>query len=385
VKISNFKKSYKVLHAPTSVGGNSGGLSEGLNRNGVYSRTACLQKNYFDFGSDFIIWSEKDGLLLREIKRCLFLIRVLFTYKVIHYNFGTTISNPTYYLKGNDSKLRGIFRRLYYRYLNALQLLELLVFKIFGKVLFITYQGDDARQGDFLKANYDINIATQVEKNYYSDISDAWKRKSIARISRYCQKIYAVNPDLLNVLPQSASFIAYTNILLDNWPYLPSKRDDKNPLIIIHAPSHRDVKGTGYIISTIERLRKDGFLLELILVEGVSNCDARELYKRCDIFIDQLFAGWYGGVAVEAMALGKPVLSYIRESDLKFIPLEMKNDLPIINVTAESLYLELIRICRLSTVQFSELSLRSRSYVEKWHDPITISKKIKCDYETFLS
>ena len=384
MKVPKYKYPYKVLHAPTSVGGNSQGLSEGLNKNGVFSRTVCLRNNYFNYPSDFILWSDSDGLFIREIKRLFLLIKTLFTYKVIHYNFGTTIASPTFYLRGGDSLLREIFRRIYYWYLDFLQLFELIVFNISGKILFITYQGDDARQGDFLKANFEINIAKQVDQNYYTEISDIWKRNSIARISRYCNKVYSVNPDLLNVLPSTAKFIAYTNIKLEDWPYTAPEIDEKIPLKIIHAPSHRDVKGTKYVESTIERLRSEGYHFELILVEGVSNQDARELYKKGDIFIDQLFAGWYGGVAVEAMALGKPVMTYIRESDLRFIPNEMRDDLPVISVTTETLYFELRRILELPRSQLIDLSRRSRFYVEKWHDPALIAKMIQADYESCL-
>jgi hypothetical protein len=41
-----------------------------------------------------------------------------------------------------------------------------------------------------------------------------------------------------------------------------------------------------------------------------------------------LFAGWYGGLAVELMALGKPVLAYIREEDLSFVDPQMRYELP---------------------------------------------------------
>lgn len=375
------KYSYKVLHTPTTVGGNSQGLSEGLNKNGIYSRTACLRNNYFNYPSDFTIWSESDGLFVRELKRLFFLLKVLCTYEVIHYNFGTTIATPTFYLQGDDDLIRKVFRKIYYQYLNILQLLELAVFKTFGKILFITYQGDDARQGDFLKTNFEINIAKHVDKSYYSVISDIWKRKSIARISRYCNQIYTVNPDLMHVLPSTTKFIAYSNIKLEDWGYVLPQVDEKKPLKIIHAPSQRDVKGTKYIESTVERLRNEGFLCELILIEGVSNQDAKEIYKMGDIFIDQLFAGWYGGVAVEAMALGKPVMAYIREGDLKFIPNKMRKDLPVINVTTDSLYFELRKILELPRSQLTDLSFKSRLYVERWHDPVLIAKIIQADYE----
>ena len=68
----------------------------------------------------------------------------------------------------------------------------------------------------------------------------------------------------------------------------------------------------------------------------LSNKEARKRYETADILIDQLLAGWYGGLAVELMALGKPVICYIREDDLKYIPKEMRDELPIIN--ANTLY-----------------------------------------------
>jgi hypothetical protein len=93
------------------------------------------------------------------------------------------------------------------------------------------------------------------------------------------------------------------------------------------------------------------------------------LYEGIDLLIDQLYAGWYGGVAVEIMALGKPVLCYLRESDLSYIPKGMKDDLPIINVNPTNLEKVLIDFLKLSFEQIHELGMRSRRYVDKWHDP----------------
>ena len=41
--------------------------------------------------------------------------------------------------------------------------------------------------------------------------------------------------------------------------------------------------------------------------------EARERYERADIVVDQLNAGWYGLFAIEAMALGKPVVTSLHE------------------------------------------------------------------------
>lgn len=86
--------------------------------------------------------------------------------------------------------------------------------------------------------------------------------------------------------------------------------------IVIHAPSHRGAKGTAHILEAVDRLKAEGVAFEFVLVEKLSNTEARKLYERADLVVDQLLAGWYGGFAVEAMALGKPVICYLRDSDL---------------------------------------------------------------------
>ena len=69
-----------------------------------------------------------------------------------------------------------------------------------------------------------------------------------------------------------------------------------------------------------------------------------DAYQSIDVLIDQIYGGWYGGLAVEAMALGKPVLGYIREDDLKFIPPEMAENLPIVKTCPETLQENLISL-----------------------------------------
>ena len=90
-------------------------------------------------------------------------------------------------------------------------------------------------------------------------------------------------------------------------------------LIFAHAPSHRGAKGTAFVLAAAEQLRTEGYRFELELIEGLARDKAIERYAACDVVIDQLLAGWYGGLGVEAMALGKPVVAYIREGDLDYL------------------------------------------------------------------
>ena len=53
--------------------------------------------------------------------------------------------------------------------------------------------------------------------------------------------------------------------------------------------------------------------VDLEIVEGLHHDEALERYARADIVVDQLNAGWYGVFAIEAMALGKPVVTYLHD------------------------------------------------------------------------
>jgi len=378
------KTQYKVIHAPTTVGGNPQGLSKALNRLGVLSHSLTLTQNYFNYSSDYVVFADKDGLFVKEIKKIFCILWVAVKYDIIHYNFGTTIATPcSKYNPNKKNYLLKILRLIYAYYTNFLQLVELKLYRFLGKQLFITYQGDDARQGDYSLAHFKFNIASQVDSSYYYKESDEFKRKSIQVISQYCYQIYAVNPDLLHVLPKEAKFLPYSHILLDEWTPHYTQLENLS-LRIGHAPSHRKAKGTEIILNALNALKTQGYDFELVLVEGMSNTDAKKAYETIDVLVDQLFAGWYGGLAVEAMALGKPVVVYIRDEDLKFIPREMAEDLPFIPANPENIEQKLREVLEMPRQDLLTLAQKSRAYVEKWHDPLKIADEIKKDYESSI-
>lgn len=372
----------RVVHVPNSVGGNPQGLSKQLRHLGVDSEVWALTGNPFGYQADRILWAADDGLLRREWKRLKAIWTVARSFDVIHFNFGTTLSEPLPLRRDIDigflRKLKTLVNALYRRVLFHI---ELGLYRLYGRVMFIHYQGDDARQGDVSLARFRYSIAQQVGEGYYCRSSDAFKRTMIKAMAQVCAKVYSVNPDLLHVLRPDASFIPYCHIQLDEW--LPQFVDptESLPLRIGHAPSHRGVKGTDLILSALSNLRTEGNVFELDLIEGVSQEEARKRYARVDVVVDQLYAGWYGGVAVEAMALGKPVLVYLREDDLKYVPEQMQRDLPFIQVTPDTIEDGLRRVLRMSRADLRDLAVRSRAYVERWHNPAAIAAHIFQDYQ----
>ena len=373
----------RVLHCPTVVGGNPSQISRVQNELGLDSCLITLKRNSFDYGVDKILLQERDNLLKVELKRIFAILTIYWKFHIVHYNFGTSFASPLYPEKPGDRFFRRFFRKVYSLYTWTLQYLELCLVKGLGKPIFVHYQGDDARQGAYSLDEFKYSIASQVDHHYYNKSSDSFKRKCIERMSRFADGIYALNPDLLHVLPKGSKFIPYSHLDLSKWLPLYTQNSTR-PLRIGHAPSHRKAKGTDLILNALESLRKEGFEFDLILVEGVSHEEACRQYKFIDVLVDQLFAGWYGGLAVEAMALGKPVLVYIREDDLHFIPSEMREELPFIRVTPDNIKEGLKKVLGMPREELLSVAKASRAFVEKWHDPVRIVSEIKGDYTNAL-
>lgn len=373
----------KVLHLPSTVGGNPQGLSRHLGLLGVQSQTWSYDQNYLSYPADKVLFKKGDKVIVREIKR-LWALRYVFMVDIVFFNFGGTLYTPFVVA---DSRSRSRFGKtllkLYQQYVFFMQMVELALLHLLRRIVFIQYQGDDARQGDYCLANFEISIAHEIEPDYYTPQSDSLKRQQIQLLTGMAVKTYALNPDLLHVLPRGAEFLPYSHISLSEWMPAYTQLQDR-PLRIGHAPTHRTVKGSDLIVNAVENLKKEGYQFEFILIEGISNQEAKDIYVSIDVLVDQLFAGWYGGVAVEAMALGKPVLAYIREDDLYFIPEKMRDDLPVIKISPDTIEAGLRYVLEMPRADLLSLAKRSRAYVERWHDPGAIANRIKNDIETVI-
>ena len=112
----------------------------------------------------------------------------------------------------------------------------------------------------------------------------------------------------------------------------PSPPTDRARPVILHAPSSRRRKGTEEVIAACAGLDAD-----LLLVEGLHHDEAFERYREADIVVDQLNAGWYGLFAIECMALGKPVVTFLHDEAVARTEAELGTRVPIVSATKESL------------------------------------------------
>ena len=374
---------FRILHCPMNVGNNPYSLAQAERALGWDSHALVYERHYMRFPIDEVILTPGDNRLMRELKRWRLLWRALRRFDLIHFNFGQAILP----MQGGDrrGKYPGPAYRVYDWYVRLVYARDLQLLRRAGKGIVVTYQGDDARQGDFCRAHFDISIAHAVGPDYYSPEGDARKRRNIATFGRYADRIYALNPDLLYVLPPHARFMPYAILDPDAWtPRYP--RPDAPRLHVVHAPTHKVAKGTRHILEAVARLRQQDHLdFEFTLVENTSNAEARRVYERADLLVDQLLAGWYGGLSVELMALGKPAICYLRAEDLKFIPDAMRAAMPVISATPQSIYAVLKEYLTDRRHALPTVGRRARAYVERWHHPRKIAEMLIQDYADILA
>jgi hypothetical protein len=139
-------------------------------------------------------------------------------------------------------------------------------------------------------------------------------------------------------------------------------RDRRRP-VIVHAPSSRRRKGTEHVLRACE-----GLDVDLRIVEGVRHDEALALYRDADIVVDQLNAGWYGLLAIECLALGKPVVTYLHDEGRRLTEAAYGLEVPLVGVSTESLRTRLAGLVEAGPAEWRRLGEASRAYAERVHD-----------------
>jgi hypothetical protein len=342
-----------------------------MNEIGIDSVSFTLESGRYDYGSDIRWGRDGESRFRREILRFKS-TKFLFNYDTYCYNGGRTIFSPIPF-SDNVSSVKNIAIKSYNLFLRLVQSLELKILKIRGCLIILIYQGDDARQGDFLRKNREISHVHDVDSIYFSSKNDSLKRKQIKFLDGYCDLVYALNPDLLQVLTSKAHFLPYAVTIPNSPDDYPDMRLNETT-VIGHAPTHRGAKGTKYVISAVNSLQKRGFKIDLKLIENLTHSQAISEYQSVDFIVDQLLSGWYGAFAVESMLMSKPVICYISNDDLQVVPVRMAAELPIINANKHNLESVIEQLLMLSPEEKITLGEKHRRYALDWHSPKNVAE-----------
>jgi glycosyltransferase involved in cell wall biosynthesis len=124
----------------------------------------------------------------------------------------------------------------------------------------------------------------------------------------------------------------------------------------------RGRKGTEHVVAACSKLG-----VELEIVEGLDHREAFERYRHADVIVDQLNARWYGVFAIEAMALGKPVVTFLHEEAVRRTEEAFGVQVPIVSATKETLA-DVLRPLIESPAERQRVGAASRAYAEEVHD-----------------
>lgn len=338
-------KTLHVLHGMVEVAGQNSYAVKGLKEIGVDAQCVVYEEHPFRYPYDqslHIDKTKRSKLPLYAARLLGFLFRSLRRYNVFHFHFGRSILNNV----------------------------DLWLYRLTKKRVFFEFHGSDLR--DYRQ------FATLTGLPYDAgEETDPKLHRRNARIARAATGIIIHDDELFRYLPEERQDVYVVPLRLNVDAFdmaVPQKSSDR--IRVVHAPSKRAVKGTEFVLNAFERLRGKYDNVDFVLVEGKSQEEAIQIYKTADIIVDQLFVGTYGVFALECMALGKPVITCIRDEMRDLLP----KDLPIVSANKDTIERALERLIQNEDERI-RCGQQGRAYVEKYHDYRKIAHILRNIYE----
>lgn len=164
------------------------------------------------------------------------------------------------------------------------------------------------------------------------------------------------------------------------YPYdtseLPIKKERNSDAIkIVHSPTNRKYKGTEFIISVIEKVKKER-KIEFVLMENVERSRLLEIKSECDISIDQVGGTMggtgYGKAGLETLAMGIPTITNMTKDYADWLP---ENPFVVANNFNE-LYKSLIELIDNEKARI-EIGKKGIAWIDQYHSFKGVNKKLK--------
>jgi glycosyltransferase involved in cell wall biosynthesis len=346
-------KPLRILHGLMGAAGQPWTISRAQREIGLHADCVRLGDSKYGYGADHVIPVERDAF--GPVSE--FLRRAIDEYDVFHLYF-----RPFFYL---DS------RRLAFP-----TGLDLLALRAAGKTVVFHFRGSEIRLHSRFRALSPFHYVDEDPDGLTTNFPEETMQRLLRYVHGVAHKVFVPDPELQSYAPHAE--IVPRAVDLDAWPYAGLVNDDE-PLVV-HAPSRFVVKGTDHVTRAVESLRAEGLRFRFELIEGLTNDDARERYRRSDIVIDQLRVGWYGVLAVEAMALGKAVVSYVRDD----LHSHLGDDPPLAVANPETIR-DVLRGLVIDAGARRHLAERGRAYCEATHDAIKIARQLEQEYNDAIA
>jgi glycosyltransferase involved in cell wall biosynthesis len=329
-----------IFHGLHNIAGIPGTLSSAEKKMGLASRAICYAGGFDISMIDEVVTGDSFDLLRRCIEE----------FNIFNFHFGYSILNQS---------------------LRDLPLLRRL-----NRQILMHFHGCDIRDSKIVQERYPISACAEC----WPFACNANRKQARAAALEFANVITVSTPDLLEFvpgaiwMPQAVEIDAITQTAYGSDIAVDEERIPGS-LRIVHAPSAARLKGTRFIQDAIERLRARGLDIEFLLLTDMPHGTVLKELRKADIVIDQMLIGAYGVFAVEAMALGKPTICYIREDLLSKYPAE----LPIVNASIADLDRCILELVERSETWF-EIAQKSRAYAYAYHDAAVVARDLAMCY-----
>ncbi|PYZ97562.1 hypothetical protein CR205_02910 [Alteribacter lacisalsi] len=323
----------RILHAPTEIAGQMGQLCQGLSELGMQVKGYNWFHSYLAYAGET---TDTDAFELAKM-----IEEITAWADVFHFHNGNTLLP---------------------------QLLDLPMLKASGKKRVMHHWGNDVRTVAKVKKHNNYMLPP----SYYSD-SEIHRRLMLLKgVFDTC-----IIQDY-EMMPYVKSYYKHIHVLplactLSRFPErLPSAQETKPK--IVHAPTNREFKGSSFVETAFKKLEQAEHF-SFRTVEKMSHAAALKSYEEADIVVDQLLCGTYGMLSVEAMAMGKVVVAYIRPD----VKAQLPKTLPIVNAKPETLAEVLRELIRDPELRH-ETGRKSRAFVKEHHDARIVAEKLRLIY-----
>ena len=258
---------------------------------------------------------------------------------------------------------------------TPLRFLEVWLLHLAGKKVIVMPYGSDCAVNTLTRSL----LWRQGLLMQYRDLG-AHERETLRQIdyfSRNADFIVAVMVHLETLPVWDMLTTLYYPIDTDAWPACQdySPHDGRTgPVVVVHAPNHRGVKGTEFLIQACRELQAEGLQVELRLLERVPNTEVRRILSQADILADQFFQG-FALAALEGMALAKPVMSNLADDRLYLLHRLYTglDECPILSTPVTAIKDNLRRLVTDPALR-QHLGLAGRQYVLKFHSYATVGR-----------